>query len=125
STRQAVRVENNVPLVKLVFPLKDGSTWNGNSLNTRQEENYQARNLDVAIEVGENLYNNTVTIIQREVMDTIVYQDIRREFYARDIGMIKKEYIQLNYCSSQECFGQKQIDSGRRLYMQLVANGKE
>lgn len=125
NTYQAVRVENNVPYVKLSFPLREGKSWNGNVLNSRQEESYQARNLGAEIEAGDSLYSNTVTILQREVPDTIVFYDVRREYFARNTGLIKKEYIQLNYCTSQECFGQRQIDSGRKLLMELVANGKE
>lgn len=125
TTYQAVRIENNMAFVKLAFPLREGNTWNGNVLNTKEEENYEAKNLDASLQVGDSTFSNTVTIVQSEVLDTLVFQDVRREYYAREIGLIKKEYIQLNYCSSPECFGLKQIDSGKRLYMDLVANGKE
>ncbi|WP_416865812.1 MAG: hypothetical protein ACMVP2_26295 [Imperialibacter sp.] len=125
STTQAVRIENNVPFIKLTFPLAEGKEWNGNALNNRGEETYQVSGLGLALEVGDTTFENTLTILQREVLDTIVFQDVRREYFAKEIGLVKKEFIQLNYCSTEECFGQKIIDSGRKLYMELVAHGKE
>ncbi len=122
---KAVKTENNVAYVKMVFPVEEGTSWNGNALNARQEERYQARNLGVDLAVGDSTFANTLTVVQREVLDTLVFHDVRREYYARGVGLIKKEFIQLNYCSSPECFGQRQVDSGRRYYMYLVANGKE
>jgi len=125
SATQAVRVENNVPFIKLTFPLAEGKQWNGNALNNRGEEVYKVEGLGTALELADTTFDNTLTIVQREVMDTIVFQDVRREYFAKEVGLVKKEFIQLNYCSAEECFGQKIVDSGRRLYMELVTYGKE
>lgn len=124
-TYKVVKTENNTSFVKLVFPMREGTSWNGNAFNTRPEETFVAQNLDADLLVGDSTFANTVTIVQREVPDTLVFQDVRREYFARGIGLVKKEYIQLSYCSLPECFGQKQVDSGRKLFMDLVANGKE
>lgn len=124
SASQAVRIENNVPFIKLTFPLAEGKEWNGNALNNRGEESYVVKSLGASLEVGDTTYANTLTIVQQDIPDTLVFQDMRFEYFAREIGLVKKEYIQLKYCSTEECFGQKTIDSGRKLYMELVAHGK-
>ncbi len=125
SATQVVRTENNVPFIKLTFPLAEGKQWNGNTLNNRGTEPYTINSLGGSLELGDTTFNNTLVVLQKEVLDTIVFQDVRREYFASEVGMVKKEFIQLNYCSSEECFGQKIIDSGRKLRMELVAYGKE
>lgn len=125
SPSQAVRIENNIPFIKLTFPLAEGKQWNGNALNNRGEESYKVEGLGLNLQVGDTTYEGTLGVVQREILDTLVFRDIRKEYYARGIGLVKKEFIQLNYCSTEECFGQQQIDSGRKLYMELVAYGKD
>jgi len=125
TTTQAIRTENNVPFIKLVFPLAEGKEWNGNAINARGQELYKASSIGSLLSIGDLNYENTITITQREVPDTLVFQDVRREYFAADIGLIKKEFIQLNYCTTEDCFGQKQIDSGRKLYMEITGHGKE
>ena len=125
SPGQAVRTENNIQFIKLTFPLAEGKQWNGNALNNRGEESYRVEGLGLSMQVGDTTYDGTLVVVQREILDTLVFRDIRKEYYARGIGLVKKEFIQLNYCSTEECFGQQQIDSGRKLYMELVAYGKD
>lgn len=124
STSQAVRIENNIPFIKLTFPVAEGKQWNGNALNNRGVESYSIKGLGRSLEAGDTTYENSLSVIHSEVLDTLVFQDIRKEYYVEGIGLVKKEFIQLNYCSTEECFGQQQIDSGRKLYMELVAYGK-
>src|SRR5690606_36993984 len=60
---RAVKVENNTAFVKLVFPLAEESTWNGNLLNTYPVEAYKAR-FEVPFPARSE-YPGSLTVVQR------------------------------------------------------------
>ncbi len=122
---RAIRTENNVDFVKLVFPAKDKQTWNGNAMNTRGEDDYQISVSKQPFTVNNQPYENTLMVLQQ--MDTIslVSRDQRMEVYAEDIGLIYKESVQLKYCAEVNCIGKGQIVDGKTLYQQLYEYGKE
>ncbi len=122
---RAIRTENNVNFVKLVFPAKDKQTWNGNALNTRGEDEYQLSVQNKPFTVNEKLFENTLTVMQQMDTLSLVSRDKRMEVYAQDIGLIYKENILLKYCAEVNCIGNQQIVDGKTLYQQLYEYGKE
>lgn len=121
---QAVQTENNIPLLKMVFPVRENRTWDGNSLNGKDIDEYLMSEVDQPFQVDSLDFDQTLTVIQSEILDTIVFQDYRVEIYARDIGMIFKESIILDFCSDPECIGQGIIEKGRRLRMEIMEYGQ-
>jgi hypothetical protein len=65
----------------------------------------------ISLETGLE-YPKTMKVIQNDFTDAIVGRDERSEIYARNIGLIEKEVIQLEYCTTPGCLGQQKVDKG-------------
>ncbi len=118
--REMIVNEGNVPYLKLTFPVRQGKTWNGNKYNNYGEDEYELTALGGSMEVNGTSFANTLTVTQELNDDIIVFQDIRKEVYAKGIGLIYKETAQLNYCTDDNCLGQQIIESGT-IYIQELA----
>jgi hypothetical protein len=111
--RRAIRHEDNVPFVKLIFPFRLGIRWDGNALNDQARENYELEHLNKAYIFDGKTYSETATVLQR-ADSSLVSKDFRQEVYARNIGLIYRKSEQLAFCQepSRNCLGQGIIDSG-------------
>jgi hypothetical protein len=121
---QALRVENNIHFVKCVFPVQEGVKWNGNAFNDRNEEEYRLKNVAKPYVVTGQPFNETLTVLQR-TDSSLVGQDKRLEVYARNIGLIYKEKVVVQYCSAPNCLGQGRIDFGTKRFQKIMSYGKE
>ncbi|MGB5980063.1 MAG: hypothetical protein WBG62_21795, partial [Cyclobacteriaceae bacterium] len=90
--------------------LFDGKEWDGNAYNASASDVYTAR----FEEEGDLL-----TVVQEELRDTIVSQDIRKEVYSYDIGLVYREITLLNYCTRPDCLGEGIVEDGR-VYKQTL-----
>lgn len=129
-TNQMIQNESNTVFVKLIFPPAPGLKWNGNQFNNlpdngnvfngKDSETYQVTDFDKPITLETGLeYPKTLTVIQNNFTDAIVGRDERSEVYARNVGLIYKEVIQLEYCSTPSCLGQQKVDKGV-IYIQTL-----
>lgn len=134
STFQAIMQEGNVPFVRMQFPLSEGKSWNGNSLNNLtgsdacadgsfQCDNYQVVSLGKAFQTTGLSYSNSVTIVENNEDDPIVMQDVRKSVYAASVGLVYRELSQLEYCTIGACIGQKVVENGLVQKQTLTAHG--
>lgn len=123
TANQLLQNESNITFVKLVFPPASGLTWNGNQFNNLAENGnifngqgsafYELTAVGEAIELPSGQrFEKTLTVINNDFEDAIVGQDKRYESYAEGVGLIYKETIQLEYCTTPACLGQQTIDRG-------------
>jgi hypothetical protein len=123
SMNQLIQNEGNELFVKLIFPISNDLIWNGNQFNNlpnsgnlfngKGSEFYQTTEYDQSKALTTNLeFDKTITIIQNDFDDPIVGKDVRKEVYAREVGLIYKEVTQLEYCSVGDCLGQQKVDKG-------------
>ena len=117
SNTHIIRVEENIRFVKLIFPIKNGLRWNGNNFNSLGEQNYEYLNKDEPFKVNDLTFDSTVVVKQFENINLIEKQEFK-EVYARNIGLIYKEKIDLK----TEINGT--IKSGYRLYQKITSYGK-
>jgi len=92
------QVEENIPYIKLVFPINSTITWNGNSLNTLDPQDYEYDDLHQADVIGGIAFDSTLTVFQSDFIDIFnTYYQIEK--YAPGVGLIYKEdiYIETNY----------------------------
>jgi len=87
------KVEENVRFVKLIFPVKEGATWNGNSMNNQDQMDYSYDYIDNPENIGGNNLNEVLKVTQLEVEDTFINPKLFVEKYAKNVGMVyKKSY---------------------------------
>jgi hypothetical protein len=92
----AERVEDNVRFVRLIFPINESASWNGNAHNTLGNWTHTYSNIGAEVEVGPFTFENTVQVNQRNNVN-LVDQELAYEIYCSGIGMIYKKFIDLNF----------------------------
>ncbi len=124
---QAIQVENNQPFVKLVFPVAERKTWDGNALNGNQEEQYRMVNVfqPFSPATGSEEHSNTITVIQSEFDDGITRIDQRKEVYALDIGLVYRSSKKVEFCTDPDCLGMEIIEVGMDWQQTLIDFGAE
>jgi hypothetical protein len=101
---KVVKIENNIPYVKLILPSEPGKTWNGNSLNTLPNKSYKIFRHPEGIEVVHYNDSNAIELNRS------------REIYSPGIGMTYKEITHFKYCqSSSDCIGKGIVSSGKSI----------
>lgn len=122
---EAIRTENGRDFVQLLFPVQDKATWNGNRYNSLGPATYQVRNAGKPYRVLEKLFPETVTVIEQND-STLISQNKRMEVYARQVGLIYQERVNLQFCiATPACTGHAQIDYGTQQIYRIRAYGIE
>ena len=122
---EAIRTENGLDFIKLRFPVSDRLRWDGNQRNSLGQDPYEARNSGKPYRVSDKEFSETVTVVAQQD-STLISQDKRLEVYAKQVGLIYKERVQLQYCSSTPaCIGTNQIDYGIRQVYRFHSSGRE
>lgn len=96
TTTAAERDEENVRFIRMIFPIEDGKTWDGNSYNTNPAWNYRYSGKDQRYELDDLAWNETVRVNQRNNIN-LVDQEFAFEVYARNIGLVHKVFSDLNF----------------------------
>lgn len=120
-----IRNENGRDFVKMLFPPAEKLSWNGNIYNTLGEDSYELKNVNQPLKVGGATFERTATVVQQND-STLVNQDKRVEVYAAEVGLIYRERVNVQFCSSTPaCVGKAQIDFGTRQFVRFRKAGKE
>jgi hypothetical protein len=121
--------QNNRPIVKLRFPLREGSRWDGNQFNTQQDSNsvfwYKVQNLNKPFLFGnENV--QSVEIIQK-IDSNCINKSEFRELYLRGIGpgFRRLSFIQYVQSGDDPCGQIPVIEIGYTKTFTLLSFGKE
>jgi hypothetical protein len=121
--REVVVSEGNIPYIKLTFPVKENSEWDGNKFNSKEEDEYEIITYKKPFSVGGTTFEQTITVEQESNDDFIVYLDEREEIFAKGAGLIYKTITQLKYCVDDNCRGQQVIESGTIYKQELIEYG--
>ncbi len=121
---RAIRTENNVPFVRLVFPLKENKTWDGNGFNNKETDEYAMINVGKPFDGEFSSFDNSTTVIQENIPDRIVNFISKKEIYSRDVGLIYKENIILKY-KQGDFIGLEIVESGIRYFQSIITYGQE
>jgi len=125
--QRLVKIENNIPFVKLICPLTEELSWDGNLFNSLEEEPYVVRDLQQVFETTNGSFNNSVTIIQKADTNSILNRDFRVEVFAQEVGLVYKKIEFFRFCddSNDPCFGQDSVIGGRFYEQVLLEFGQE
>jgi len=115
--------EANVEYIRLVFPLSNGKIWNGNTKNTSiVSDNYTVSNFKKPYSVGALYFPETVDIVEEHSLN-LVFKDYRNRIYAKNVGLIYKNYEQLNFKTDAANIGLGKIEFGSIIEETLIEYG--
>ncbi len=117
------RTETGQSFVLVLFPVRNRLQWNGNRYNTLGEETYELRHVGQPYRVSDMTFDQTLTVLGQND-STLVSQSKRLTVLARQVGIVYRERVQVQYCSSTPaCVGTNQIDYGLRQVYRLRQYG--
>lgn len=91
----SVRIlENNIRYTKLIFPIQENASWNGNAFNTMGEWIYTYSYIDRKETINETPVGNVLFVNQKNYRTLISYQNYS-EKYAKGIGLVQKQITDL------------------------------
>lgn len=119
-----IKTENNRPIVKLYFPLEEGSRWDGNQYNPLQDSSsifwFKVQNLGKLISY-KNRVIESVEVIQK-IDSNCVNFSYFTEIYFKNIGL---GYKRKTYFDYESCTGVPTIEQGKSFEYFLIKNGIE
>lgn len=125
SGAELIRTEQGQEVVKLMFPIRDDLSWNGNRYNATGNDTYTVRNSGRPFRVVDTTYARTATVVMQND-STLVAQHKRIDVYGQSVGLIYKERVQVQFCaSSPGCVGTYQIDYGIRQIYRIRSYGRD
>ncbi|MCG9881650.1 MAG: hypothetical protein MH472_13720 [Bacteroidia bacterium] len=99
TTNNLQMVEDNQRQVKMIFPIGNIQTWNGNSLNNLGRRNFQWQNLYATKLVADSINLPTVSVLEANV-NNLIEEIFIRSTYAKNIGLVEFTNNNLNIQSS-------------------------
>ncbi len=111
---QAVRTEQNLRFLKMVFPMNKRSNWDGNLWIDKNREieiagermqpfinwQYDVDSIDVASSIGGFTFDSTLIITEANYSD-VIERRFSRAWYAKHVGLVKREQwiLDSQYCA--------------------------
>jgi hypothetical protein len=134
ANNKLIQNESNTLFVKLLFPPSLNLSWdgnefnnlpdNGNLFNDSKSEKYIISDVsDITSLSNGYQVANTITVTQNVYNDIPTGKDQRSEIYAKNVGLVYKEIVQLKYCTIGSCLGQQFIEKGVILSQSIKSNG--
>lgn len=119
---EVISQENNLPVIKLTFPIRVTTSWNTNSYNANLDMLLQYQDTGRSFAVGKLGFENTISVVGTND-STLVNQKKYLRVYAANIGLVFREDLLLAFCqSSPTCIGKGVIESGTKLKWELIAS---
>lgn len=120
TNKQIERVEENIRYIKLIFPIKNYAKWNGNALNNLDYQEYKYLNAHKPFNISDFAFDSTVKV-QQDSFINLKYIRYKYEIYAKNVGLIKKVFINLE---NEDNMSGK-IKNGVKYEWRLIDYGKE
>ena len=119
SNSSIYKTEDNYRYKRLIFPLKDGSIWDGNIENTKDTEEYEITSLDVSEIIGDNNYSNVLTVLQND-NENLIEKQFSTEKYVKNIGLAFKQIIDISELEPQPGIPWEQRINVGYIYIQTI-----
>jgi hypothetical protein len=127
SESKVIKIENNVRYIKLVFPIKNARTWDGNSENFLEADDYVFKDINRPYTVLYQNFPITATVLQSpNDSSTRLYKDYRAEIYAEKVGLVYKLIERYDYKQTGGVANfDFKIDVGVKHYERLTSYGHQ
>jgi hypothetical protein len=111
---QLVRTANNLPLVKMIFPVTENKSWSPNVYNNLDFDTLSNgsiapkpnrasyRNVGQPYSLANKQFPKTVTVAVNDE-ESLINVDKKQEVYADNVGLIYLNYRVLEYCTRAPC----------------------
>lgn len=86
NSQRAEKVEDNIRLVKLVFPISVGVTWNGNAYNTLTPRTYEYISVGTSEIFNGITFDETVRVQEDDEPANLLNDFYAEEKYAKNVG---------------------------------------
>ncbi|MDQ3109587.1 MAG: hypothetical protein M3R17_06795 [Bacteroidota bacterium] len=119
---EAEKVEEDQRFIRLAFVPRKDKKWNGNAYNTIGEWSYKYKSVDEPYTINSMTFDSTLNVLQKVDTNLLNYR-IYNERYARHIGMIEKNVIDVADDVLAPSSVLTRINSGVIYHVKLVAWG--
>lgn len=121
---EAISQENNLPIIKLTFPIGATISWNKNAYNNNPDTLLTYRDVGRSFATGKLAFNNTISVVEPGDSN-LVEQKKHLRVYASGIGLVYREDLSLAFCqSSPACIGKSIIESGSTLRWEIIGGNR-
>jgi hypothetical protein len=86
--------EGNIRYTKLIFPVKELASWNGNAANTKGEQQYTYEYTDRSETIGGTAFEKVLKVKQEDLR-TLISTETSHEKYAAHAGLVEREVLRL------------------------------
>ena len=93
---QIEKVEEDVRIIKLVFPVRNGVEWNANALNTSDARTVTMEKAHEAFTTGVLSFDSTVTVVNTDPQN-LVSEYRSTEVFAANVGMVYKRLVDVAF----------------------------
>ena len=118
-------VEEDIRFTKLIFPVKEESTWNGNANNTNGEWDYKYTYTDVSETINGTTFDNVLMVTQKSDKGNVIHREYYVEKYAKDVGLVYREIKDLRSSVVTSLPVEQRITSGVIYKLTYVTHGYE
>jgi len=116
--------KNNLPKIVLIFPIKSGISWNSNTRNSLEKEDYTITSQGSESILGKT-FENTITVEKFDETDPLqLNTEIGEEMYAPGVGLIYLYEKRVKRFTTGEAT-ETPVDSGSVLTKQLIEYGQQ
>ncbi|MCE7065322.1 hypothetical protein [Dyadobacter sp. CY326] len=113
---------DNQTFFSMAFPVDPNVTWNGNSYNNADAQEYHYENLGKPIQVGSQSFDKALVVVERK--DTsIINRYIGIKQYGLGVGLIFDDQTAFELCQTEECIGSGKIESGTHITRKIIEYG--
>jgi len=117
--------ESNIRFTKLIFPVENKASWNGNAANNLGEQTYFYDYVDQSDTINGLILDKTLLVKQIDYT-TLISSEIQQEKYAKGVGLVSREIT--NILSNNVVAGTtaaERIESGIIYKQHLLSYGYE
>ncbi len=87
--------ENNQLFTKLIFPSLENASWDGNAYNALGKSTYRYEYVDKALSIHSISFSKVLKVNQKIDTSNLIINHLEYEQYAANVGLIFREYTQL------------------------------
>ena len=118
SNRNLIRIEDNIPLVKQVYPMVKNQIWNVHRYDTLPEQTATLVDYNFPEKIGKFSFDSIAQVVITDY-ETLVEKQYETEKYAKNIGLVFKQNIDVE----SQTIGNNTIDLSKPI-MQRITKGK-